>query len=92
MDKEILGPIIGGAATIIAALIGLAGIYIKRRRASNKSDSKSLAKKINQIKSSDSTMDIPIPGSIPRDQLSAFCVANTLDGLRENTQVAREAL
>ena len=88
MDKEILGPIIGGAATIIAALIGLAGIYIKRRRASNKSESKPLPKEKNkQLKSSTSTIDIPIPGSIPRDQLPEFRVADSIDDLRENTQV-----
>ena len=73
-----------GAATVTAALIGLLGLYIKRRRATSKTTP---LLQQEQRKSSESTPDIPIPGHIPRDQLPEFRIADSIKDLRENTQV-----
>jgi hypothetical protein len=88
MDKEIIAVIIGGAAIVTAALIGSLAVYIKRRRATRKTTPPlKHIKQQEQRKSSESTLDIPIPGHIPRDQLPEFRIADSIKDLRENTQV-----
>ena len=85
MNNQIIAAIIIVAALVIAALIGLLPIYNKRRQATRKTTPP--LKQQEQRKSSESTLDIPIPGHIPRDQLPEFCIADSIKDLRENTQV-----
>ena len=88
MDKEIIAAIIVGAATVTAASIKLLSDYIKRHRATrNASSPLKPIKQQEEIKSSDSTLNIPIPGHIPRNQLPEFRVSDSIQELRENTQV-----
>jgi hypothetical protein len=44
-------------------------------------------KQQEQRNSSESTLYIPIPGYIPRDQLPELCIADSIKDFRENTQV-----
>lgn len=85
MDNQIIAAIIGGAVLAITALIGLLTSYIKRRQAMRMATPP--LKQQEQRKSSESTLDIPIPGHIPRDQLPEFCFADSIKNLREITQV-----
>lgn len=85
MDNQIIAAIIGGAVLAITALIGLLTSYIKRRQAMRMATPP--LKQQEQRKSSESTLDVPIPGHIPRDQLPEFCFADSIKNLREITQV-----
>lgn len=88
MDTEIIAAIILGAATIIAPLIVLLGSYLKRRKADHRKLSQSFPQKHQkQSTSADSTIDISIPGHIPRVQLPEFRTADSLQALREDTEV-----
>lgn len=90
MDRQIIAALIIGGATIIAALIGIIGVYLKRQRADQrKSIESGSSKAYKQEASTDKIPNIPTPGFIPRDQLPKFLTADSLDAIRESTNVRK---